>query len=110
MARGRRGRGGIEIEVELIGRRKDEMESCLGEVGVGGGARDAAARGRCSTAAHLVGEGQVLAEHGGMVVRGLFQLEQRQGGKREGGGRAFTQDLPIDIEQGVQLGLDGLDL
>lgn len=102
-AGGRRGRGGIEIEVELVGRRQDEMEPSLGEVGVGGGARDAATGGRRSAAADLGGAGQVLAEDGGVVVRGLLQLEERQRGEREGRRRAFTQNLPIDVEQGVEL-------
>lgn len=84
MAGGRRGRGGIEIEVELVVWRQDEMESSLGEVGIGGGAHDAATRGSHSTVADLGGTGQVLAKHGGVVVRGLFQLEQGQGGEREG--------------------------
>ncbi len=83
-ARGRRGRGGIEIEVELTGWRQDEMESSLGEVGVGGRARYTATRGRHSAAADLGGAGQVLTEDGGVVVRGLFQLEQGQRGEREG--------------------------
>lgn len=84
-ARGRCGRGGIEIEVEVIGWRQDEVESSLGEVGVGGGTCDAATRGRGSAAADLCGAGQVLAEDGGVVVRCLLQLEQRQRGERQGG-------------------------
>lgn len=72
------GRGGIEIEVELAGRCQDKMEPSLGDVGVGGGACDAATGGRRSAAADLGGAGQVLGEDGGVVVRGLFQLEQGQ--------------------------------
>lgn len=83
-ARGRCGRGDIEIEVKLIGWCQYEMESSLGKVGVGGGPCDAATRWRCSAAANLGGAGQVLAENGGVVVGGLLQLEQRQGGEREG--------------------------
>ncbi len=60
------------------------MESSLGEVGVGGGACDAAGRRRRSTAADLGGAGQVLAKDGGVVVRGLLQLEQGQRGECEG--------------------------
>lgn len=60
------------------------MESSLGELGVGGGACDTATRGRRSAAADLGGAGQVLAEDGGVVVRGLFQLEQGQRGEGEG--------------------------
>lgn len=44
------------------------MKSSLGEVGVGGGACDAATRGCCSTAADLSRTGQVLTEQGGVVV------------------------------------------
>lgn len=78
-ARGGRGRGGIKIKVELVGRRQDEMEPSLGEMGVGGGACDTASGGRYSAAAaDLGGAGQVLAEDRGVVVRSLFQLKQRQ--------------------------------
>lgn len=109
-ARGRRRGGDIEVEVEVIGWRQDEMESSLGEVGVSGGACDAATRRRRSTAADLGGAGQVLAEDRGVVVGGLFQLEQWQGGEREGRRRAFTQNLAINVKQGVELRLNRLDL
>lgn len=82
-ARGRRGRGGVEVEVEVTGWCQDEMESSLGKVGVGGGACDTATRRRCSTA-DLRRAGQVLAEDWGVVIGGLFQLEQGQRGECEG--------------------------
>jgi hypothetical protein len=47
-----------------------------------------------------------------LIVRGLFTFKRRdlKGCQSEGGGRAFPEDLLIDIQQAVQLGFDGLDL
>lgn len=84
-ARGRCGRGGIEIELEVTGWCQDEVEPSLGEVGAGGGTCDAANRWRGSAAADLSGTGQVLGEDRGVVIRCLFELEQRPRRECQGG-------------------------
>lgn len=54
------------------------MESSLGEVRVSRGVCGEATRRRRPTAADLGGAGQVLGEDRGVVVGGLFQLEEWQ--------------------------------
>lgn len=60
------------------------MKSSLRKMGVSGGASDAATGGRPSATVDLGGAGQVFAEDRGVVVGGLFQLEQWQRGECEG--------------------------
>lgn len=46
--------------------------------------RDATPRMGRATAADLAGAGELFVEDGGVVVRGLLQLKERQGGERQG--------------------------
>lgn len=53
--------------------------------------------------AELRGRGEILGKDWTWVICRLGQLEQRQRGQTESRGRAFLQDLPVDIQQRVQL-------
>lgn len=69
-----------------------------------------AAGTRHATASKLGGGWQILAMDGALVIGGLIQLEQGQSRQTKHRRGAFLQHLPVNIQQWVQLWLNGLYL
>lgn len=60
--------------------------------------------------ADLGGAREILTEDGTLIVGGLIQPKRRKRGESEGRRRTLLQNLPVDVQQRVQLSFNRLYL